>query len=350
MKVEPVILGMAVLTLALGLGLFFWIAARHDRYEYFNTVNIISWLLIALFPVLIIFSVFPGSTFDFTVTGASMTGAIAAFAWIWWFGTRAGVRASVIDKLKGELDELRAEVKRLKAAPGDAPVQRRMLQPSMSRSYRLKRVDKTITLFTGSIDQLKKAEIWVSSENTNMQMARFYDRSVSGTIRYLGARKDFAKEVVEDTIAGELASLMGERRSVQPTTVLATGAGSLKESHGVRKILHVAAVKGEVSSGYQPVENIDGCVTATLCRADELALEPPCRSIALPLFGTGTARAKLEPTVRGILHAVIRHLGNEPTPIEHVYVLTWSEDQFEACKSVLESEPAVQPLRVAAVR
>ena len=33
-------------------------------------------------------------------------------------------------------------------------------------------------------------DIWVSSENINMEMARPYDTSVSGLIRYLGATKD----------------------------------------------------------------------------------------------------------------------------------------------------------------
>jgi hypothetical protein len=46
-------------------------------------------------------------------------------------------------------------------------------------------------------------DIWVSSENINMKMARVFDRSISGLVRFLGARKDDTGEIIEDAIAAE---------------------------------------------------------------------------------------------------------------------------------------------------
>jgi len=72
-------------------------------------------------------------------------------------------------------------------------------------------LSKRVCLVTGDLENIKNlADIWVSSENTNMQMARYYDRSVSGVIRYLGAKKGRHGHVVDDTIAKELASIVGK--------------------------------------------------------------------------------------------------------------------------------------------
>ena len=48
---------------------------------------------------------------------------------------------------------------------------------------------KEIGMITGDIQNIKEIDVWVNSENTNMQMARHFDRSISATIRYLGRKK-----------------------------------------------------------------------------------------------------------------------------------------------------------------
>ena len=71
--------------------------------------------------------------------------------------------------------------------------------------YQVKgRPGKEVGVITGDIENIKEADVWVNSENTNMQMARHYERSISATIRYMGAKKDDFGRVVEDTIANEL--------------------------------------------------------------------------------------------------------------------------------------------------
>ena len=74
--------------------------------------------------------------------------------------------------------------------------------------YRLvERPGTTIEIRTGDIARWTKgADVWVNSENTNLQMARFYERSLSATIRYRGAKKNEDGEIVEDTVANELVA------------------------------------------------------------------------------------------------------------------------------------------------
>jgi len=40
-------------------------------------------------------------------------------------------------------------------------------------------------MITGDIQNIKEIDVWVNSENTNMQMARHFERSISAIIRYL---------------------------------------------------------------------------------------------------------------------------------------------------------------------
>jgi hypothetical protein len=148
---------------------------------------------------------------------------------------------------------------------------------------------RELVILTGELIDVRGVDVWVSSENTYMQMARYYDRSVSSMVRYLGAYKDAGGHPVEDVVADELAARMLEIGSmgVQPATVITTGSGELETTHGVRRIYHVAAAQGQVGVGYVPVGNIAECVTNALAELDRE--EVPSPSILFPLLGLGTA-------------------------------------------------------------
>ena len=123
------------------------------------------------------------------------------------------------------------------------------IQKSDRIEYRLQNAPtQRIAIITGDLRNVRGMDVWVNAENTNMQMARFYDRSMSGIVRYYGARKNQAGHVVEDVIANELASSMENTFSVPPGHVIATGSGELARQ-GVKRILHAAAVDGAVGGG-----------------------------------------------------------------------------------------------------
>ena len=139
---------------------------------------------------------------------------------------------------------------------------------SQTLKYRLKKHKlRKVGTIAGNLENVKNVDRWVNSENTNMQMSRYYEGTISGTIRYLGAQRDFAGEVMEDVIGNDLRARMAGRTSVEPATVLDTDSGELKNTHNVKKILHVAAVRGVrgvPGKSYHPDENVEQCVTKAL--------------------------------------------------------------------------------------
>src|SRR5262245_58264755 len=111
-------------------------------------------------------------------------------------------------------------------------------------------------------------DVWLSSENINMEMARPYDLSVSGLIRYLGAHKDDTGTIVKDTIADELKLKMRGRQLVNPGQIVPTPSGELETTHKVKRIYHAASVYGVVGAGFHPIVQVEQCITAALVRMD----------------------------------------------------------------------------------
>jgi O-acetyl-ADP-ribose deacetylase (regulator of RNase III) len=244
---------------------------------------------------------------------------------------RAGVQSAQSDSLVHDVLDIRI---------GTAP----KLADRAEVDYRLVKVpEKGIRIVTGDIQSVKGVDLWVSSENTNMQMARFFDRAVSSVIRYFGAERNDLGHVVTDTIADDLAAQMGTEKTVPAATVIATTSGGLAASHGVKKLLHAAAVTGEVGEGYAPIANVARCVTNALQKADSPALAGlGATSILFPLLGTGTAGGDLQATVGRLLSAAVDYLeGNPASTIERVWFVAWREAELIACTSFLDNCDAV---------
>lgn len=176
--------------------------------------------------------------------------------------------------------------------------------------YRLKGCPETgisrrrVGFVTGDRRDINVGQIWVNSENTNMQMDSFYGKSTSATIRYLGAEKDAIGMVARDTIGDALRAKLDGRLVVDPTTVIPTTAGALEATNNVKWIFHVAAVIGQPLVGYRPIEQVDQCVKAALRLANHQDFaNDEIRSILFPIFGTGPGAAIWNPRSR---HALMR--------------------------------------------
>lgn len=198
---------------------------------------------------------------------------------------------------------------------------------------------KEIGLITGELHKIKGVDVWVSSENTNMQMARFYERSVSGTIRYYGAKRNKAGQVTDDIVAKELAAaIVGENVVVPAATVIATSAGQLAASNGVKRIFHAAAVNGQIGIGFTPIKNVAACIDNALMLADsDEEKGANLRSILFPLMGTGQGGGKLQETVNSLVAAAIAYLENKPdSVIQQAYFMCLIEKDLEACQWAFE--------------
>jgi len=148
-----------------------------------------------------------------------------------------------------------------------------------------------------------------------MQMARIYERSVSSTIRYLGAlQPDPRSPDFDDTIAVDLARQLGNRHAVDQGEVLVTTSGRLRDTHGVKAILHAAVVTGAPGRGFRPIPD-DLLVEATrTVMSTARALihsgrpETAGRSLILPPFGTGQGRLDPVRLTESLVQEVIQYL------------------------------------------
>ena len=234
--------------------------------------------------------------------------------------------------------------------------------------------DRELWLVTGDLRHVnlnpalheQAIDIWVSAENINMQMSRTFDASMSGLIRYLGARKDDIGDVVEDYIADELRAKMRGRQQVNPGTVVATGSGWLEQTHQVRRIYHAASVYGTIGGGYSPIANLEHCITAALVQADREseretgADRRAYTSILFPLLGTGAGGASLIDSAKKQLGAAINYMRSRATvtKLERVCFLAPTRPHLDAMRVALaesgiaqvgDAPPAQRPGPVARV-
>jgi O-acetyl-ADP-ribose deacetylase (regulator of RNase III) len=196
--------------------------------------------------------------------------------------------------------------------------------------YQVAASARRLGIITGDIRQVEGIAIWVNSENTDMQMARFFDRSISGVVRYLGSKRNPQGEVTDDTIAKELESKTGGRR-LRSAAVIRTGAGALSQN-GVAAIYHAAAVNGEVGKGYAPVRDLANCVHEAfkLARGES----PKLKSILFPLLGTGTASGDPKKIAPTLIKAALGCLREDSNPIERAYFMAYTEDELAVCQDV----------------
>jgi len=208
-------------------------------------------------------------------------------------------------------------------------------------SYAIKATKKSLALITGDLRNVRAIDVWVNSENTNMQMARYYDFAVSSVIRFEGARKTRTGHVAEDLIQLELGEIMGSERSVVEAEVIATGPGELNKKYGVKAIFHAAAVRGSVGEGYEPIPGIQRCVTNALALMDDPernGLGTRLSSILFPLLGIAFVRGDFRPLLEREVEAAIEYLAENPASnVETVYFLAWSEQELALCQSVFRS-------------
>ena len=252
--------------------------------------------------------------------------------------TKTKIGDFLINGLRGTTtDSLVHEVLDLNVTSAAKPITR---QQVYEYSFRGRRT--AILLVTGGIENIRGIDVWVNAENTNMQMARFYEWGISSVIRYYGARRDATGLVArsaDDLIANDLAAIMGEKLSVPGGTVIPTTAGELQASHDVQAIFHAAAVQGQVGKRYRPVENVANCVTNALQLMDSPRYRAQgLTSIAFPLLGAGVEPERLAPIVRELFEAAVAYIERtRDSGIERICFLPWTTLELETCRSQLAS-------------
>ena len=252
-------------------------------------------------------------------------------------GARTRIRKAISMGLKaGESDSHVNEILNLNIF--DRP---RVIGSCNVYSYPIKNTGKTLSLITGDLRSVRGIDVWVNSENTNMQMARYFDFAISSVIRFEGARKNRAGHVIDDLIQNELDEIMDGERSVSEAAVIATGPGELEKKYGVKAIFHAASVRGAVGEGYEPIRGIHRCVTNALMLMDDPEKNgagAKLSSILIPLLGIGFVRGDFRPLLERQVEAAIEYVTDHPkSNVDNVYILAWSEQELALCQSVFRS-------------
>jgi O-acetyl-ADP-ribose deacetylase (regulator of RNase III) len=210
-------------------------------------------------------------------------------------------------------------------------------------TFDLANVEKKIGIITGDLQNIEEADVWVNSENTNMMMARPFERSISAVIRYKGAKKNKLGEITADLIANELQETTGGR-SVNSGIVIDTGSGELSTSNKVKKIFHAAAVIGQLGQGYSPIPNISECVRNALVLMDDLRLkDDKLETILFPLMGTGTSRLSAQEITFELIDEAVSYLEeNKDSRVKTVYFLAHTDQDLDICRRVLRSHKGIK--------
>jgi hypothetical protein len=200
--------------------------------------------------------------------------------------------------------------------------------------------DRQIVIQTGDIRHISNIDVIVISENTDLQLARLYDPSISGTVRYLDAERGLDGRVTLDLMESKLHALISQHKlnlPVMPGTVLAIPTSGLARQ-GIKYVLLAAAVRGDgIGSGYSPVGDaeIQNCVRACFERYDELSSAEHFQSILFPILGSGTAKQDPERMIDLLLPAIVDSMKRTPS-CKQAHLLAWVESHRSALRRVAE--------------
>ena len=237
----------------------------------------------------------------------------------------------------------------LRVSITDAPPEQRILEETRIIEYAVtSRPRVSVGFITGDIAKVGNVDVWVNSENVNMQMARFHDPSISGAIRWLGAQKhQITQRVVEDTIALELAAAMDGATQVDPGAVIPTGSGALRESNDVKRIFHAAAVTGQPRRGYRPIPDVGACVNNALELLDRESESNGLASIVFPLLGSGAGGRPFPAVINSMLRQILAYLDKNPrTHVERIYLLAPITEILREGTKIFDAMPGVRRLTI----
>jgi O-acetyl-ADP-ribose deacetylase (regulator of RNase III) len=170
----------------------------------------------------------------------------------------------------------------------------KVLAPEVVAAYRLKTFpDRRLVILAGNLrDHLRRGvDVIVSSENVDLQLARYYEPSLSGVLRYLDATRRGGR-VIRDNLALAVEKAAGDTPlPVAPGFVLATPTTVLADEYKIKFIFHAAVVQGVVESGYSPIaEAIPEAVKESYREFVRLAADHALTSMLFPLLGAGSAK------------------------------------------------------------
>lgn len=192
----------------------------------------------------------------------------------------------------------------------------------------------SIVLRAGNMFKIKDVDAWINSENTHMEMDRLIGSSVSARMRHAGAAKNADERVIEDTIADALRKSMRGRYESEIGTVHDTTSGSLQEHNKVKRIFHVASVRGLIGKGTPAdLKEVCGVVRKALSAVERRNGRwgtSRCASALLPMIGTGDGGLKTEHAFPEIVKGALEFFAEgKPRILRAIHISAYSRDDAD---------------------
>lgn len=235
-------------------------------------------------------------------------------------------------------------IPKLKVSKGKEPIKelktiRYRLKQSLLGNVLSLKGKKVVGIKAGTIRNVKGVDVWVNTESVHMQMARFYDKRLSGIIRYRGAEKNEEGQIIKDTIAEALYGKM-DGSVVETGTILVTTAGKLSETNDVERIFHIATTMGKaIGEGYTDVPEATrtSCITNALEKMDHTE-DFKSNSILFPLIGASNEDERLEDVVKTLCETATNYfVNNSNSSVNEIYFLARTKAEKDACVRALEA-------------
>ena len=203
---------------------------------------------------------------------------------------------------------------------------------------------RQVAIVTGDIKELVelvdlKADVVVSLESLDLQLARFNDLWLSGTLRYLDAKRTSGGNILKDSLNDQLQKeirKLGRPLPFAPGSVVATPTHQLAE-WGFKYVFHVAFLQGAIGDGY--VTNdllLDDCVRNVFHRFADLAKGPPeLRTILFPMLGAATTGLEYGQLAEKMLQLILNGM-KQCSSCQKSYLLAWIEPHLHAFRKAAE--------------
>lgn len=210
--------------------------------------------------------------------------------------------------------------------------------------------DKRIGIRTGDLSNIDGIDVWVNSENTELEMGRMCDQSISGLIRYHGAPRDEIGCVTSDKVQEDLRNRLRGNKSVPVTTAIATDPDGQAARLGVRKLVHVAVFQGQHGIGYRAVSDLGQCVVQVLKKLEDLNAGPApeeLKSVLFPVFGIRTAGLDPERVVQELVDSACTFIQAHPaSAVTHVYFQAYSDEERQLCEFIMDAHDQLERIGV----
>lgn len=195
--------------------------------------------------------------------------------------------------------------------------------------------NRHIEIVKGDLKQLGDLQVdtIASLETIDLQLARFYDPCISGTLRYLDALKTKGGNILEDSLNEQLQAQIrkqGHQMPLVPGSVVATPTNQLAQL-GIKYVFHIAAMQGSIGDGYRTMDFlIDDCIRNVYSQFADLAQKnSEIKTILFPILGAATSELDLGELTERLLQTIADGMKKYPS-CKKTYLLAWIEPHLHA--------------------